>query len=46
MNVKRALIILIAATTAVRLVCAVTLGLGNDEAYHYLYAIHPAAQLF
>ena len=46
MNAKRALVTLIAATTAVRLVCAVTLGLGNDEAYHYLYATHPALSYF
>lgn len=46
MNAKRALMIVIAVSTAVRLWCAATLGLGNDEAYHYLYATHPALSYF
>ena len=41
MNAKQALVILIAGTAAIRLFCAVSLGLGNDEAYHSLYAAHP-----
>ncbi len=46
MNPKRMLGILIAVTVAIRLVCAMTLGLGNDEAYHFLYATHPALSYF
>ncbi len=38
--------ILIAGTAAIRLLCAVSLGLGNDEAYHFLYAAHPALSYF
>ena len=38
--------ILIAGTAAIRLLCAVSLGLGNDEAYHSLYATHPALSYF
>ncbi len=46
MNFTIALTALIAATTALRLLAAATLGLGNDEAYHFLYAVHPAASYF
>jgi hypothetical protein len=38
---KRALVVLIAVSATVRIIAASTLGLGNDEAYHFLYAIHP-----
>jgi 4-amino-4-deoxy-L-arabinose transferase-like glycosyltransferase len=46
MNARQALVILIAGTAAIRLLCAVSLGLGNDEAYHSLYAAHPALSYF
>jgi 4-amino-4-deoxy-L-arabinose transferase-like glycosyltransferase len=46
MNAKQALVCLIAGTAAIRLVCSISLGLGNDEAYHYLYAMHPALSYF
>jgi hypothetical protein len=46
MTPKRALWILIAASALVRLICAFNLGLGNDEAYHYLYAVHPALSYY
>src|SRR5262249_55821682 len=46
MNAKLALVILIAVTTAIRLCCSMALGLGNDEAYHYLYATHPSLSYF
>jgi 4-amino-4-deoxy-L-arabinose transferase-like glycosyltransferase len=41
MNAKHALWILIVSSALVRLFAAASLGLGNDEAYHYLYAAHP-----
>ena len=41
MSPKRALIILIVVSALIRLFAACALGLGNDEAYHFLYAIHP-----
>src|SRR5437868_1590909 len=46
MNPKQALWILIAGSALIRLICASSLGLGNDEAYHYLYATHPALSYF
>jgi 4-amino-4-deoxy-L-arabinose transferase-like glycosyltransferase len=46
MNPKHALWILIVVTALVRLICAACLGLGNDEAYHFLYAAHPALSYF
>jgi 4-amino-4-deoxy-L-arabinose transferase-like glycosyltransferase len=46
MNARQALVILIAGTAAIRLLCAVSLGLGNDEAYHSLYAAQPALSYF
>src|SRR5271166_5931856 len=42
MPLRRALGILIVASDLVRLLVACYLGLGNDEAYHWLYASHPA----
>ena len=42
MPIRRALWILIVASTTLRLFSACYLGLGNDEAYHWLYATHPA----
>ncbi|MGD0040581.1 MAG: glycosyltransferase family 39 protein, partial [Isosphaeraceae bacterium] len=41
MSPKRALAILIVVSGLLRLVAAGALGLGNDEAYHFLYAVHP-----
>src|SRR5271166_636153 len=41
MSPKRALAILIVVSGLLRLAAAGVLGLGNDEAYHFLYAIHP-----
>lgn len=41
MSPKRALTLLIVVSALVRLGAAGALGLGNDEAYHFLYAIHP-----
>ena len=46
MNPKHAVWILIAASALVRLVGAFSLGLGNDEAYHALYAAHPALSYY
>lgn len=46
MNFKIALAALIATSTSLRLLAAGSLGPGNDEAYHFLYAIHPAASYF
>src|SRR5262245_34371548 len=46
MKAKLALTILIAVTTAIRLFCSTSLGLGNDEAYHFLYATHPSLSYF
>ena len=45
MTPKRALVILIVVSALVRLVAASSLGLGNDEAYHFLYAVHPEPEL-
>ncbi|MBV8310090.1 MAG: glycosyltransferase family 39 protein [Planctomycetaceae bacterium] len=41
MSPKRALAILIVVSGLLRLVAAGALGLGNDEASHFLYAVHP-----
>ena len=46
MTPKHAVRILIAVTLLVRLFCAINLGLGNDEAYHFLYTAHPALSYF
>lgn len=40
MGARRALAILIALTTLARLAVAALIGPGNDEAYHWLYAVH------
>ncbi len=42
MPIRRALGTLIVASGLLRLFSACCLGLGNDEAYHWLYAAHPA----
>ena len=42
MSIRRALGILIVTTALLRVASACFLGLGNDEAYHSLYAAHPA----
>lgn len=42
MPLRRALGILIVSSALLRLLGAIYLGLGNDEAYHWLYASHPA----
>ena len=41
MTPRRALFALIAASSALRLAWAASLGPGNDEAYHFLFAVHP-----
>ncbi len=46
MTPKRALWILIVGSAFIRLFAAVNLGLGNDEAYHFLYARHPALSYY
>jgi len=38
--------LLIATTASLRLLAALGLGLGNDEAYHFLYAANPALSYF
>jgi 4-amino-4-deoxy-L-arabinose transferase-like glycosyltransferase len=46
MSPKHALLILIVVSTSLRLFGAASLGLGNDEAYHFLYAAHPALSYY
>ncbi len=46
MTPRRALFILVVSSALVRLIGASALGLGNDEAYHYLYAVHPALSYY
>lgn len=46
MTPRRALWLLIVVSTALRLLWAAVLGAGNDEAYHYLYAVHPDLSYF
>ena len=46
MTPKQALWLLIAGSAVIRLICAFSLGLGNDEAYHFLYAAHPALSYY
>jgi 4-amino-4-deoxy-L-arabinose transferase-like glycosyltransferase len=46
MSSKKALWILILTSAFVRLIGAFSLGLGNDEAYHYLYAVNPALSYY
>ncbi len=41
MSPKRALALLIVVSGLLRFAAAGSLGLGNDEAYHFLYAVHP-----
>ncbi len=41
MTVRRALVCLIAVSACLRLVWAGSVGLGHDEAYHFLFSIHP-----
>ena len=41
MTPRHALWALIALSMALRLTWAASLGPGNDEAYHYLFAVHP-----
>ena len=41
MTPRRALALLILVSALMRWIAASSLGLGNDEAYHFLYAIHP-----
>ena len=41
MTPRRALWLLIGISTTLRLIWAAVLEAGNDEAYHYLYAVHP-----
>ncbi len=43
---QSALVILIVLSAFVRLIAAINLGLGNDEAYHFLYAAHPALSYY
>jgi hypothetical protein len=43
---QSALWVLIVSTALIRLIPALGLGLGNDEAYHYLYAAHPALSYY
>ncbi len=42
MTPRRALVLLIVVSAVAHATSAGLLGLGNDEAYHYLYATHPA----
>jgi 4-amino-4-deoxy-L-arabinose transferase-like glycosyltransferase len=46
MTPKQAVWVLIAGSALIRLICAFNLGLGNDEAYHFLYAAHPALSYY
>ena len=46
MTPKQAVWILIVGSALIRLICAFSLGLGNDEAYHFLYAAHPALSYY
>jgi hypothetical protein len=46
MTPNRALAVLIVASTLLRLAAAAIVGLGNDEAYHFLYALHPALSYY
>src|ERR1700678_4554157 len=46
MTPKQAVWVLIAGSALLRLICAFNLGLGNDEAYHFLYAAHPALSYY
>jgi hypothetical protein len=46
MTPKHALWMLIGVSALIRLFAASSLGLGNDEAYHFLYAVHPALSYY
>jgi 4-amino-4-deoxy-L-arabinose transferase-like glycosyltransferase len=46
MPARRALVLLIAVSTALRLLWAAAVEPGNDEAYHHLYTVHPALSYF
>ncbi len=46
MTPKQAVWTLVVVTALIRLACAFNLGLGNDEAYHFLYATHPALSYY
>ncbi len=46
MTPKHAVWSLIVGSAILRLICASSLGLGNDEAYHFLYAAHPAPSYY
>lgn len=46
MTPRLAVAALIAISALFRIVAASNLGLGNDEAYHFLYALHPALSYF
>ncbi|WP_165243915.1 glycosyltransferase family 39 protein [Paludisphaera soli] len=46
MTPHHATLLLIATSALLRLAAGLLLGLGNDEAYHFLYAMHPAASYF
>lgn len=43
---RSALLVLIVSSALIRLIPALDLGLGNDEAYHFLYAAHPALSYY
>ena len=46
MTSRRALWLLIVLSAAPRLIWAASLGVGNDEAYHYLFTVHRDLELF
>jgi 4-amino-4-deoxy-L-arabinose transferase-like glycosyltransferase len=46
MTPRRALVTLVLASGLLRLICAAGLGPGNDEAYHYLFTLHPALSYY
>jgi hypothetical protein len=43
---RSALLVLIVSTALIRLIPGLGLGLGNDEAYHFLYAANPALSYY
>jgi Dolichyl-phosphate-mannose-protein mannosyltransferase len=46
MTPKHAVFSLIVGSALLRLFSALSLGLGNDEAYHFLYAVHPSLSYY
>ncbi len=46
MTPKHAVFSLIIGSALLRLFSAFSLGLGNDEAYHFLYAVHPSLSYY